>query len=140
MMSLPSNIVYYVGYESLRDFMSDQIGSQYSPLLAGASARGIRFNVALAVTFISPLELLRTRVQAGEKSMTSILGGVGHMIRQRGIQSLWTGLPITLWRDVPFSAIYWTFYEGFKRYEFSESTFLNAFVGGSLAGLVIGLI
>ena len=39
------------------------------------------------------------------------LRGIQDMVRQRGTASLWRGLTLTLWRDVPFSGIYWWGYE-----------------------------
>jgi solute carrier family 25 protein 39/40 len=40
---------------------------------------------------------------------------VRQVVKQGGITSLWSGLVPTLWRDAPFSAIYWSFFELFKR-------------------------
>lgn len=61
-MSVPANVIYFVGYDYLRDliqpYTSIDSNRDYSPLVAGAVARTI------AVTIISPIELFRTRLQA----------------------------------------------------------------------------
>lgn len=60
-MSVPANVIYFVGYDYLRDYikpMTQTAQSDYSPLVAGALARTV------AVTIISPIELFRTRLQA----------------------------------------------------------------------------
>lgn len=54
-MSIPANVIYFVGYEQLKDSIPSQ---DYAPLIAGAVARTV------AVTMISPIELFRTRLQA----------------------------------------------------------------------------
>jgi solute carrier family 25 protein 39/40 len=81
-----------------------------APLFAGSAAR------ILAAIAVAPIEMFRTRMQAS-KSTTSAghfrdtLHGMREMIRTDGLRSMWTGLTLTLWRDVPFSAIYWWGYE-----------------------------
>lgn len=57
LMSVPANVIYFVGYDYLRE-MIQPYTSDYSPLIAGAFARTV------AVTIISPIELFRTRLQA----------------------------------------------------------------------------
>ncbi|KAG0266409.1 hypothetical protein DFQ27_009785 [Actinomortierella ambigua] len=86
------------------------------PLLAGGFARTV------AATIISPLELFRTRMQSVHTStkgnsglLRGVFQGVVSMVRTEGVLSLWRGLAPTLWRDVPFSAIYWFGYEAIKR-------------------------
>ncbi|KAG1240642.1 hypothetical protein G6F68_017460 [Rhizopus microsporus] len=103
-MSVPANVVYFVGYEHLKDSIPS---TEYAPLMAGAVARTI------AVTMISPIELFRTRLQAsvGTEGFRYVLEGVKEMVVKDGPRALWRGLPPTLWRDVPFSAIYWMGYE-----------------------------
>ena len=88
----------------------------YIPLLAGSTSR------LLASLSTAPLELIRTRqasiVSNGGGDKKKIPRGMIDefklLIRQNGISSLYVGLAPTLWRDVPFSAIYWLFLERFK--------------------------
>lgn len=51
--SIPATILYYIGYEQTREYFD----GAYAPLFAGSLSR------IMAVTFISPVELIRTRVQ-----------------------------------------------------------------------------
>jgi solute carrier family 25 protein 39/40 len=65
--------------------------------------------------------------------------GVKKMVLQDGSMALWRGLPPTLWRDVPFSAIYWMGYEETKRAIISKGQFSelqNSFLAGALSGMV----
>lgn len=122
--------------------------SLYASLLAGALARGI------SATLVTPLELIRTRLQASSRSqatLSSILRGLWVEMRTTSLGSgggpsiLWRGLTPTLWRDVPFSAIYFAGYEATKRSltggglgegnaSGSGEEFGVAFVAGALSG------
>ena len=89
------------------------------------------------------MELFRTRLQASSNaSIPEIMGGIRDMIRSNGILSLWRGLGPTLWRDVPFSATYWVFYESIKsKLDQSDHSWfmngpLNAFYSGAISGTV----
>lgn len=65
--------------------------------------------------------------------------GVKKMVLQDGSMSLWRGLPPTLWRDVPFSAIYWMGYEEAKRAIITNGQFSElqtSFLAGALSGMV----
>ncbi|KAK7203578.1 mitochondrial carrier protein [Myxozyma melibiosi] len=169
-MSIPANVIYFVGYDHLRHNVPIQ-NDTLAPLVAGAFAR------TLATSAISPIELFRTRLQslasptASTSSSTSTttskmpsssreafattLDGIKVMVRQQGVASLWRGLTLTLWRDVPFSAVYWAAYENMRtlldKYNQSRqqplgaintplqppsefATFLQAFLSGATAG------
>ncbi|KAI8800188.1 mitochondrial carrier domain-containing protein [Cladochytrium replicatum] len=138
LMSLPSTVVYYVGYEHIRDAITPY--TSLAPLVAGCSARTI------AATLISPLELIRTRTQAGVmgRSFAGISEGVAGMIRSGGYQSLWRGLKPTLWRDVPFSGIYWILYENIKKTmnkaRSDTEEFWTSFVAGATSGTVAAFL
>ena len=103
-MSIPATVIYFVGYESLKECL-DRRSIPYSPLLSGMSAR------ILAVAAISPLELLRTRMQfigAAGGSIPQVSRDLFSLVKLQGGKVLWRGLLPTLSRDVPFSGIYWT--------------------------------
>lgn len=139
MLSVPATVVYFAGYDELKKVFSS---SPLAPLLAGASAR------TLAATFISPLELIRTRVQAaqGKKAHLSMaIKDLIHQVRIKGVEELYRGLGPTLWRDVPFSAIYWTCYEFIKSRLSNKARdlpqeFQVAFFAGATSGMVAATI
>jgi solute carrier family 25, member 39/40 len=112
-MSLPGTVVYFVGYERVKDVLTENqvIKSEAVPLISGAVAR------VFAATVVSPLELIRTRMQfKGIESgkLKPVTSELVLSIRKEGTRVLWRGLQPTLWRDVPFSAIYWSILEPSK--------------------------
>ncbi|XXH03054.1 hypothetical protein Hte_009444 [Hypoxylon texense] len=116
-MAVPANIIYFTGYEWLRSNKASPVNKiakdDYAPLIAGASARTI------AAMAVGPIELFRTRLQASTGTTTTghlanTFTDIQGMVTRGGYGSLWRGLPLTLWRDVPFSAIYWFGYESIR--------------------------
>ena len=120
LMAIPANIIYFTGYEWLRSDPRSPVPrvvrDAYAPLAAGASAR------ILAAAAVGPIELFRTRLQASSSSSSSsarghladTFRGLSDMVRLHGYRSLWRGLTLTLWRDVPFSGMYWWGYESVR--------------------------
>ncbi|MCJ1294205.1 hypothetical protein MMC34_005762 [Xylographa carneopallida] len=110
-MAIPANVIYFTGYDSLRTSphspIKTYVSDSYAPLLAGSLAR------IAAATVISPIEMFRTRMQAtsGTGVFRATLSGLQDMVAAQGYTSLWRGLTLTMWRDVPFSGIYWWGYE-----------------------------
>ncbi|XP_023175670.1 solute carrier family 25 member 40 [Drosophila hydei] len=156
--ALPSTVVYFVAYEQFkakyidiyqRNFApplsNDQLQAQSQdqklpllvPMLSGVTAR------ICAVTFVSPIELVRTKMQSQRLSYAQVLQFVRNIIAMQGITGLWRGLPPTILRDVPFSGIYWPAYE-YLKICFSkcgeEPSFGFSFVAGVLAGSVAALV
>ena len=102
--SIPSVGMYLTIYEQLKvGLVQSGLSPHITPLFAGALARGV------SVIGTGPLELMRTRVMA-QTGTRNQLGGAGVLMRavaQHGWRSLWRGTAPTLYRDVPFSALYW---------------------------------
>lgn len=115
-MTVPGNIIYFTGYDWLRFNQNSPINrlfsDNYAPLMAGAVAR------ILAAGVVSPIEMFRTRMQAsrsaGRAHFAETVAGVREMVSMHGYLSLWRGLTLTLWRDVPFSGLYWWGYESIR--------------------------
>ncbi|KPV74119.1 uncharacterized protein RHOBADRAFT_38003 [Rhodotorula graminis WP1] len=114
-MSVPGQVGYMVGYDALRRTAlrhlaaSDHAHSAAQvavPLVAGSASRA-----AVAVA-LSPFELVRTRLQAQTRSTRVPLAALVAELRW---STAWRGLSSTLWRDVPFSGVYWAGYEAIKR-------------------------
>lgn len=107
----------------------------YAPLVAGIAGR------SLTVAVVAPLELVRTTamyahaVEGDARAAAAggapprpgvgaafaswarsggVLASLRGEVAAGGVASLWRGLSPTLWRDVPFSGIYWLGYERVK--------------------------
>ncbi|PYH43159.1 putative mitochondrial carrier protein [Aspergillus saccharolyticus JOP 1030-1] len=129
MMGIPANIIYFAGYDWLRaddkSPIKAVIPDAYAPLVAGSVAR------TAAASAISPIEMFRTRLQAtpgtGAGHFKATLEGLHQMVHANGYSSLWRGLTLTMWRDVPFSGLYWWGYEEVKSYfiEARKEAYLN---------------
>ncbi|KAL3127741.1 mitochondrial carrier protein MRS2 [Cryptosporidium hominis] len=111
MFNIPSNIIFFNTYYYFLNAMG------FSPGIAGIQARTI------TTLFVFPMEFIRTRVQAqiGDELFLNI-NRVGAKVnkhksflfdskRYLNIYQLWSGLWITILRDVPFTAVYWTLTE-----------------------------
>ncbi|CEO95509.1 unnamed protein product (mitochondrion) [Plasmodiophora brassicae] len=144
--SIPSTVIYFASYDEMREtLMANAIPC--APALSGAIAR------TGAATMVSPIELVRTRVMAHRGRPESAFSLVSNVVKETvgecrvsGIRVLFQGLPPTLFRDIPFSAIYWSGFEMLRprlrhlqRYYASEMTPLQAaaltsFGAGTMSG------
>ncbi|TGJ86652.1 hypothetical protein E0Z10_g2084 [Xylaria hypoxylon] len=114
LMAIPANIIYFTGYDWLRYNKKSPISrlsrDDYKAVTAGSIAR------VLAVAAVSPVELFKTRLQASSGStatshLKDTFKGLREMVAENGYHSLWRGITLHLWRDVPFSGLYWLGYE-----------------------------
>ena len=171
LMSIPANVIYFTGYDWLRTSkrspINGYVSDAYAPLLAGSMAR------VAAASVISPVEMFRTRLQATSGSGTGLfrttLKGLNDMVHAQGYSSLWRGLTLTMWRDVPFSGFYWWGYEAVRNsltdardrsrgraldpgrsrtrlrsrsrsQENHTSTFIDSFVAGAVSGAAAAFV
>ena len=170
-MTVPANIIYFTGYDWLRfnksSLINQVFSDNYAPLVAGATAR------VLAAGAVSPIEMFKTRMQASRTTngghFAETVKGIGEMVSSHGYASLWRGLTLTLWRDVPFSGIYWWGYESIRgiltdarergrghvratgeyrgrarsrsqSHENHTATFTDAFIAGASSGAVASFV
>lgn len=157
-MAIPANVIYFTGYDWLRydgaSPIAQRVADKWAPLVAGSVAR-----IAAAAT-ISPIEMFRTRLQAtsghGTDHFRRTLKGLHQMTHTQGYGSLWRGLTLTMWRDVPFSGLYWwgyeavknnltemrsqTWYPGASPEHDSAITFVDSFTAGAVSGAAAALV
>lgn len=165
LMAIPANVIYFTGYDILRynkrSPVNQVIPDAYAPLLAGSVAR------VAAASVISPIEMFRTRMQAAPSGTSGVgvfretLKGLRKLVKAQGYTSLWRGLTLTMWRDVPFSGIYWWGYETGRdrlkdlRYpstglhqnvsplqkdENHTATFVDSFLAGAISGAIASIV
>lgn len=142
-MAIPATVIYFSCYEICRKKLGYHGGLEgsdwWKPMIAGASAR------TLCVTVISPIEMIRTKLQSEQLSYNQIWKFLGQSIKTGGVTMLWKGLGPTLLRDVPFSALYWLSYESMKARVLlqrgkSKMTFAESFTAGAVSGTIAGIL
>jgi solute carrier family 25 protein 39/40 len=166
-MSVPSTVLYFTVYDEIvsrlrhrqyhrHDIIHNQSKGHNShhtiplswwiPLVGGATAR------LLTTLAVAPLELIRTRqasvvggtLTSTDAVNTGLWSDLKNVVKLEGATSLYKGLGPTLWRDVPFSAIYWLSVERlrefwkFRAQETPSPLFQagQAFVNGALSGMI----
>jgi solute carrier family 25 protein 39/40 len=140
MMFASTNALYFPSYVRLRSYLETQgfFSPSICPLIAGTTAR------AAVAVLSSPMEFLRTNMQANAATKKNTAGKVMRTIVASGGKTLWSGLVPTLWRDVPYSALYWMMVEHIRLTyggaDRSQYTFGLHFAAGSMSGLFASLI
>lgn len=140
-MAVPATVIYFTCYDQLCTALKARMTEhpREAPLFAGALAR------VGSATVISPLELIRTKLQSQKQSYGELTGIIRSAVASEGWLSLWRGLGPTLLRDVPFSAMYWYNYERAKaflcqHYNTQEPTITISFLSGALSGSIASII
>ncbi|NXT24258.1 S2540 protein, partial [Syrrhaptes paradoxus] len=140
-MALPTTAIYFTCYDQLSEALKCRLGKddEHIPVLAGSLSRFV------SVTVVSPLELIRTRMQYRKLPYKQLYACISSKLATEGWFSLWRGWSSTVLRDIPFSAIYWYNYERFKRMMCKEvgacePTFFIAFASGAASGSIAAVL
>lgn len=140
LMAIPATVIYYSGYDQLKVLLGFKEGQKnfWAPAFAGMTARTV------AVTAVCPIELVRTKLQSRQGyDYRELVTVIRSAVRQNGVLSLWRGLSPMLLRDVPFSILYWVFYEYTKlrlsQYS-PQSRPVVPFVAGSVSGTLAAVL
>ncbi|XP_070134149.1 solute carrier family 25 protein Shawn isoform X1 [Drosophila bipectinata] len=103
-------------------------------------ASGI-FSRTIVVTAITPIEMVRIKMQSQVMTYAELWRVVRSLIRQHGVLGLWRGWPPTIMRDAPFSGTYWAAYESIKRtFNVTEPSFLFSFFAGAISGTMATMV
>ncbi|KAH9944436.1 mitochondrial carrier [Epithele typhae] len=143
LIGVPASTCYMLTYDHLLNTTLPPLLPQaVVPLSAGIVAR------TAMTSLLSPLELVRTNLQStpispdNPHTLRSVLTSVRNLARVNGWHYLWRGVGPTLWRDVPFSGLYWAGYELCKRrlgrmgYEGAGVAFVSGAASGTTAALL----
>lgn len=143
LIGVPSSTCYMLTYDHLlKVTLPPLLPAPVVPLFSGMLARTMMSSI------MSPLELVRTNLQSTPLSpdnphtLRSVLASVRGLTRAHGPRYLWRGLGPTLWRDVPFSGLYWLGYETIKA-AFARQGAAGpqvAFASGAISGTTAALL
>ncbi|KAI9063006.1 mitochondrial carrier [Trametes sanguinea] len=143
LIGVPSSTCYMLTYDHLLNVtLPPLLPHSLVPLTAGILAR------TTITSLMSPLELVRTNLQSTPLSpdnphtLRSVLTSIRSLAQSNGWHYLWRGLGPTLWRDVPFSGLYWAGYESCK-HAFEARGHKGAgvaFASGAISGTTAALL
>lgn len=136
-MAFPATILYFTSFEQFNATLLPMMPDKYvdlSPAFAGAFAR------LVTATIVSPLELVRTRMQMDNLSWSETWAAGKASYKSRGTRSFFLGYGATLLRDVPFSAIYFGLYKKIQSLSLSRDAVGNNFIAASIASAVAGTL
>ncbi|KAK2734960.1 hypothetical protein FQN57_001395 [Myotisia sp. PD_48] len=148
--SFPGTVIFFGTYEYSKRWLLDSGVNPSLSYLAGG------FIADLAASFVYvPSEVLKTRLQLQGRynnpffqsgyNYKSTADGFRTIIRQEGFFALYSGFKATLFRDLPFSALQFAFYEQEQKYakQWAQKRdiglpleILTATTAGGMAGVI----
>ena len=139
-MIVPSAILYFSMFDFMKQKGRTVVHEKYHsfvPSAAGTAARLINIGI------FSPIELIRTKAQS-EKSLdySKLRQSLKVHVKEYGVRSLWDGAKSQMFRDVPFTIVYWYIQDRIKRRMQAEgsgtisSNLTGAVAGGAVAAVI----
>lgn len=146
--SIPSSAVFFLSYETVkREALAYGIPETISYLTAGF------IGDLVSSVFYVPSEVLKTRLQLQGRynnpycnsgyNYKGLIDAASTIVRTEGINALFYGYRATLTRDLPFSALQFTFYEKFRQLASRKDgtlSLLSELLTGAAAGGLAGMI
>lgn len=153
--SLPSAAIFFGSYEYTKRLMIHdyQLNDSFSHLTAGLIG-----DFVSSIVYV-PSEVLKSRLQLqGRYNNAHFYSGYNYknlrhaiktIVQEEGWGTLYFGYKATLVRDLPFSALQFTFYEKFRQWAFilegklvhkDDITVINEIITGAAAGGLAGII
>lgn len=147
--SIPSTAAFFGTYEYSKRYMIGNLGINDTVAYFFA---GILGDMALSIFYV-PLEVLKTRLQLQGRYNNPYTKGCGYnykglsdavssIAKTEGVSALTYGYKETLFRDLPFSALQFAFYEKFRKWAISYNNnsddlpvSLELFTGAAAGGL-----
>ena len=141
-LQVPSTVIFLTTYEQLKArFVKNSTNpDKYDLMMLSTSSIVARTCAVLAV---SPLELIRTKMQSQKMGFKDVKKAVAITLKSEGLTGLWKGIGASMFRDVTFSAIYLPLYEYLrprKPHSDDLSHFRNIFLASLISGGTAGLI
>ncbi|KAF5026700.1 hypothetical protein F66182_1207 [Fusarium sp. NRRL 66182] len=151
--SFPGTVMFFGTYEWSKRFFIDHGVQQHISYLA-AGFKGFLGDLAASVVYV-PSEVLKTRLQLqGRYNNPHFVSGYNYrgtidaartIVRAEGTSALFYGYKATLYRDLPFSALQFMFWEQFTTWarKYKQSRDIGAsleLLTGAAAGGLAGVI
>ena len=148
--SFPGTVLFFGTYEWSKRFLIDRGLQQHLSYLSA----GFIGDLAASVVYV-PSEVLKTRLQRqGRHNNPYFHSGYNYrgtidaartIVREEGFAALFHGYKATLWRDLPFSALQFTFWEQFSEWarQYKQSRDIGApleALTGATAGGLAGVL
>ncbi|OAA60773.1 Mitochondrial carrier domain protein [Cordyceps fumosorosea ARSEF 2679] len=151
--SFPGTLMFFGTYEWSKRFLIDH-GLQHHLAYLSADTSGFLGDLAASVVYV-PSEVLKTRLQLqGKYNNPHFKSGYNYrgtidaartIVRAEGPAAMFHGYKATLYRDLPFSALQFMFYEQFQTWarQYKQSRDIGVsfeLLTGAMAGGLAGVI
>ncbi|OAA77000.1 Mitochondrial carrier domain protein [Akanthomyces lecanii RCEF 1005] len=152
--SFPGTVMFFGTYEWSKRFLIDHGLQHHLAYLASADLIGFLGDLAASIVYV-PSEVLKTRLQLqGRYNNPHFSSGYNYrgtvdaartIVRTEGPAAMFHGYKATLYRDLPFSALQFMFYEQFQTWarQYKQSRdigvgfeLLTGATAGGLAGVI----
>ncbi|XP_023021353.2 mitochondrial glycine transporter isoform X1 [Leptinotarsa decemlineata] len=103
--SVPGVGLYFSSLHYMRtQFLNDRVANPFESIIMGIVAR------SFAEATLMPITVIKTRFESGIYAYKTIFSALKEIVHNEGIKGMARGLTPSLFRDAPFSGLYFMFY------------------------------